>query len=67
MTHGHDNVAIDADAELSELSQELQQVEWFGDGSGLTTPTHVADHWTFEMSLVIVGALLGVSLYFWVS
>ncbi len=68
MTHAHENVAIDAPDELSELSQELQQVEWLGAGQDrLTTTEHVADHWSFELSLVIVGALTGVALYFWIT
>lgn len=52
--------------ELSELSAELRQVEWLGirDRAAARPLGHTADHWSFELSLVVFGALIGVALYF---
>lgn len=64
--------------ELAELSQELEEVQWMGVADSAAAASlsrgmlrqprsHMADHWSFEMSLVIVGALMGVALYFWLG
>jgi len=69
MTDGHYDMAHEADnPDLAELSQELEEVEWLGlSEPGYLGSGHAADHWTFEIALVIVGALLGVALYFWMT
>lgn len=55
--------------ELAAISQELQEVEWLapGDGEGVERGEHLADHWSFELSLVVLGALMGVAVYFWMG
>jgi len=72
LTEGHYDMHETGEHELDELSQELQEVEWLGlpEPGGFQSQfgsRHVADHWTFEIALVIVGALLGVALYFWMT
>ena len=72
--HNFDDENLAAD-ELAELSQELEQVQWIGvpDSAAGTSVSrgmlghprsHMADHWSFELSLVVAGALMGVALYF---
>ncbi|MBL4689355.1 MAG: hypothetical protein JKY37_32500 [Nannocystaceae bacterium] len=66
-----------SDLSLSELSQELQRVEWLGEPGAAPSMSkhalgrggvgHAADHWTFEVSLVVFGALMGVAAYFWTA
>ena len=72
MTDGHYDTHETGEQELAALSQELEEVQWLGlpePGAlqGQFGPRHIADHWTFEIALVIVGALLGVALYFWMT